>query len=78
VDTEGVKSATIKTSGHDKTHYTAISTYADGTELPSLIIVKQKATTKDKIPKGIFIHGHSKGLKFLSMVVLKDGWTKME
>jgi hypothetical protein len=30
VDTEVVKSATIETSGHDKTHYTAISTCADG------------------------------------------------
>lgn len=62
VDVKGSKTITIKTSGHEKTHYTAVlSCCADGTKLPPLLIFKRKTLPKDKIPRGIFIHVHPKG-----------------
>lgn len=62
VDIKGSKSITIKTPGHEKTHYTAVlSCCADGTKLPPLLIFKRKTIPKDKIPPGIVIHVHPKG-----------------
>lgn len=54
--------ATVKMSGHEKSHYTAVlSCCADGTKLPPLLIFRRKLLPKDKIPRGIFIHIHPKG-----------------
>ena len=38
VDVKGAKIITVKTSGHDKTHYTVVlSCCADGTKLPPIL-----------------------------------------
>jgi hypothetical protein len=51
VDNEGATTITIKTSGHEKTHYTAVlACYANGTKLPPMLIFKRKTMTNDKIP----------------------------
>lgn len=65
-DIKGAEWITIKTSGHDKTHYTAILVCcADGTKLPLLLIFKQK--TKVKF-----------GEEFLSIFILKDRLIRMD
>ena len=62
VDFKGSKTVTIKTSGHEKTHFTAVlACCADGTKLPPFLIFKRKTFPKESIPPGIFIHVHPKG-----------------
>nr|AHN53440.1 DDE superfamily endonuclease [Nuttalliella namaqua] len=62
VDSKGAKSITIKTSGHEKTHYTVVlSCCADGTKLPPMLIFKRKTLPKEKIPRGVVVHIHDKG-----------------
>lgn len=62
VDSKGVKSVTIKTSGNEKSHFTVVlSCCADGFKLPPLLIFKRKTYPKESIPPGIFIHVHPKG-----------------
>jgi hypothetical protein len=42
LDIKGAKSITIKTSGHQETHYTVVlAFYADGTKLPPLLVFKR-------------------------------------
>jgi hypothetical protein len=60
-DIKCAKLVTIKTSGHEKTHYIGVlARCADGTKLPPLLIFKRKMMSSDKIPRGIFIHIHAK------------------
>jgi hypothetical protein len=62
VDNKGSKTITIKTYGHEKTHYTVVlSCCADGTKLPPMIILKRNTVPKDKIPQGIVLHVQEKG-----------------
>lgn len=62
VDVKGTKTVTIKTTGHEKTHYTCVlSCCADGTKLPPLLIFKRKTMPQEKIPTGIIVHVHDKG-----------------
>jgi hypothetical protein len=57
VGNNGATTITVKTSGHEKTHYTAVSACcADGTKLPPMLILKRKTMTNDKIPRGIAVH----------------------
>mgnify|MGYP003623222955 FL=1 len=59
---KGQKSITIKTSGHEKTHYTVVlACCADGSKLPPMIIFKRKTLPKEKIPTGLIVHVHEKG-----------------
>lgn len=59
-DIKGAEWITFKTSGHKKTHYTAILvSCADRTKLPILLILKQK--TKVKFCEEFFFHVHFKG-----------------
>jgi hypothetical protein len=52
----------LKTSGHEKTHYTVIlACCADGTKLPPLLIFKKKMMPSDKIKQEIFIHVQAEG-----------------
>jgi hypothetical protein len=79
VDIKGAKLITIKTYGHEKTHYTAIlACCADGTKLPLLLIFKQKTMPKDKIPHWMSIHVHSKGWmdKNEMKLLLEVEWAK--
>ncbi|KAM3915673.1 pogo transposable element with KRAB domain [Leptodactylus fuscus] len=62
VDVKGAKTVTVKTSGHEKTHYTVVlSCCADGTKLPPMIIFKRKTMPKEVIPRGVIVHVHEKG-----------------
>ena len=71
VDVEGAKTIMKKTSGNEKTRYTAVlACCADGTKLPPLSIFKRKTLPNDVIPHGIYIHVHSTGWM--------DGWRRNE
>ena len=62
VDVKGAKTFMIKTCGNEKTCYTVVlACCADGTRLPTLLILKRKTLLKDVIPHGIHVHVHSKG-----------------
>ncbi|KAG2459032.1 POGK protein, partial [Polypterus senegalus] len=62
VDHKGAKTITVKTSGHEKTHYTLVlSCCADGTKLPPMLIFKRKTFPKEAIPRGVVVHVHDKG-----------------
>lgn len=62
VDLKGAKIITMKTSGHEQSHYTAVlSCCADGTKLPPMLIFKRKTFPKEVIPRGIIVHIHEKG-----------------
>ncbi|XP_030066606.1 pogo transposable element with KRAB domain [Microcaecilia unicolor] len=62
VDVKGAKTITVKTSGHEKTHYTVVlSCCADGTKLPPMLIFKRKTMLKEAIPRGVIVHVHDKG-----------------
>jgi hypothetical protein len=54
VDNKGAKTITIKTSGHEKTHY-------NGIKLPPMLIFKRKTMTNDKIPWGTVLHIQERG-----------------
>lgn len=62
LEARGAKTVTIKTSGHEKNHYTVVlAVTADGNKLPPLVIFKRKTLPKEKIPSGIQVHVHPKG-----------------
>ena len=73
---KGDKTVLIKTTGHEKTHFTVVlSCTADGSKLPPMIIFKRKKPPKDKFPSGVIIHQHPKGwmdkagvIKWINMV----------
>ena len=57
VDVKGAKAAAVKTSGHEKIHFTVVlACCADGTKLPPTIIFKRKMFLKEKIPSGVIVH----------------------
>ena len=57
----GVKRIMIKTSGNEKTRYTAVlARCVDGTKLPPLLAFKRKTLHKNVIPHGIYVPIHSK------------------
>lgn len=54
VGLNGCKIITVKTFGHEKTHYIAmLSCCPNGTKLPLLLIFKRRTLPKDNIPCGI-------------------------
>jgi len=58
----GSKTVTIRTTGHDKTHFTAVLTcMADRTKLLPMVIFKRKTMPKEKFPAGVIIYVHPKG-----------------
>ncbi|CAL4062438.1 unnamed protein product, partial [Meganyctiphanes norvegica] len=62
VDSKGVHSVTVKTTGHEKTHYTVVLTCcADGTKLLPMVIFKRKTMPKEVIPNGVVVHVQEKG-----------------
>ena len=47
IDVKGAKTVTMKTSGHDETHYMVVlSCCADGAKLPPMLISKRKKHAK--------------------------------
>ena len=63
VDTVGSKTIMIKTTGHEKTHFTVVlACMADGTKLKPVIIFKRKTLPKGaKFPSGVIVQAHPKG-----------------
>lgn len=63
VDRIGAKTVYVRTTGHEKTHFTAVlCCLANGTKLPPMIIFKRKSIPKgEKFPNGIIVHCHPKG-----------------
>ena len=62
VDQKGVKTVTIKTSGHEKTHCTVVlACCADGTKLPPMLIFKRKTLPKESVPCGVVVMFKEKG-----------------
>jgi hypothetical protein len=63
VDTKGKKTIMIRTTGHERAHFTVVlACMADGTKLKPMVIFKRKTIPKgEKIPPGIIIHCHPKG-----------------
>lgn len=62
VETKGVKTVQVRSTGHEKTRFTVVLTcMADGTKLKPMVIFKRKTTPKIKFPTGIFVHFHEKG-----------------
>jgi len=80
VDVKGAKTIMIKTSGNEKTHYTVVlACCADGTKHPNLLIFKRKTLPKDVIPRGIYVHVHSKGWMYGEgmKLWLEKVWSKL-
>jgi len=62
VDVKDAKTIMIKTSGNERMRYTVVlACCADGTKLPTLLILKRKLLPEDVISHGINVHVHSKG-----------------
>ena len=80
VDVKRAKTIMIKTSGNEKTHYTVVhACCADGTKHPNLLIFKRKMLPKDVIPRGIYVHVHSKGWMYGEgmKLWLEKVWSKL-
>ena len=62
LNNKGDKTITIKTTGHEKDHFTVVlACLADGTRLKPMVIFKRKRMPKDPIPAGIVLHYHERG-----------------
>ena len=62
VDIKGAKTMAVKTSDHEKIHFTVVlACCAHGTKLPPMTIFKRKTFPKEKIPNGVIVHVHEKG-----------------
>ena len=62
VDKKGQKTIMIKTTGHEKTHFTVVlACMANGDKLSPMVIFKRKLIPKEKFPAGVVIHVHPKG-----------------
>lgn len=62
VETRDAQTVSIKTSGHEKRHYTLdLSCCTVGTNLPPFLIFKSKSLPKEKLASGAYVHVHPKG-----------------
>uniref|UniRef100_A0A8C5WL18 HTH CENPB-type domain-containing protein n=1 Tax=Leptobrachium leishanense TaxID=445787 RepID=A0A8C5WL18_9ANUR len=63
VHTKGEKTVLVKTTVHEKTHFTVVLTcMADGTKLKPLVIFKRKTLPKNaKFPSGVVVRAQPKG-----------------
>ena len=56
------KTIGIKTTGHEKQHFTVVlACLADGTKLKPMVIFKRKTMPKDKFPSGVLVKVQEKG-----------------
>ncbi|GFV06045.1 pogo transposable element with KRAB domain [Trichonephila clavipes] len=79
IDKKGTKTIYIKTTGHEKSHFTVVpSCLADGPKFKPMVILKRKTAPKSNFPKGVFIHVHEKGSMDENGVKLwiKNVWRK--
>ena len=62
VESCGVKTVLLKTTGNEKTRFTVVlSCLADGTKLKPMVIFRQKTLPKDKFCPGVLVHIHPRG-----------------
>lgn len=62
VNRKGESSVTLKTTGHEKTHFTCVlSCTASGEKLPPMVIFKRTTVPKEKFPRGIVVKVNKKG-----------------
>ncbi|KAK7921805.1 hypothetical protein WMY93_008707 [Mugilogobius chulae] len=62
VNKKGESSVTLKTTGHERTHFTCVlSCTASGLKLPPMVIFKRMTMPKEKLPKGIVVKVNTKG-----------------
>ena len=62
VDEIGIRTVSIRTTGHEKTNFTVVLTcMADGTKLPPLIIFKLKKIPKGNFPPEVIVHANPTG-----------------
>uniref|UniRef100_A0A8C8E488 HTH CENPB-type domain-containing protein n=1 Tax=Oryzias sinensis TaxID=183150 RepID=A0A8C8E488_9TELE len=75
VNKKGDSSVILKTSGHERTHFTCVlSCAASGLKLPPMIIFKRLTMPKEKFPKVIVIKVNQKG--WMSESLMKDWLTE--
>lgn len=62
VDVKGAKTITVRSTGHEKSHFTAVlSCLANGVKLKPMVIFKRKTMPKEKFPIGVLVHVQEKG-----------------
>ena len=63
VHSSGAKTVLVKTTGHEKTHFTVVlACMAGGTKLKPTVIFKRKTLPKGaKFPVGVIVRSHVKG-----------------
>src|SRR6218665_1265677 len=63
VDSSGAKTILVKTTGHEKTHFTVVlACMADGKKLKPVVIFKRKTLPKGvKFTPGVIVQAHPKG-----------------
>ena len=79
VTTKGESSVSIKTTGHEKTHFTCVlACTGSGEKLPPMLIFKRKTLPKEKLPKGIVVRCNVKGWMDTEMMLdwLQESYSK--
>ena len=79
VDMVGSKTVSVKTTGHEKQHFTAVlACQADGTKLQPMVIFKRKTMPKERMPPGVLVNVHPKGWmdEQLTRLWLDEVWMK--
>ena len=62
VDKVGSKTVTVKTTGHERQHFTVvIACQADGKNIRPMVIFKRKNMPKETFPPGVVVKVHPKG-----------------
>ena len=69
VNEKGESSVTLKTTGHERTHFTCVlSCTASGQKLPPMVIFKRMTMPKENLPKGIVVKVNTKGWMMESLM----------
>ena len=79
VHEKGAKSILVRTTGHEKSHFTVVlACMADGTKLPPTIILKRKTMPRIAVPVGVVLRVHAKGWMNLDGMVdwLRGVWER--
>lgn len=62
VNKKGESSVTLKTTGHERTHFTCVlGCTASGVKLPPMVIFKRITMPKEELPRGLVIKVNQKG-----------------
>ena len=70
VDSHGVNSVTIKTTGHEKMHFRcALAVTASGKKLPLMLIFKRKTMPKEHFPVVVVVRVTIKGWMDTTMMI---------